>query len=104
MKSVVVSALVAGLIISAPAMANKDLASKSGCLACHVQSGPKTVGPSYADVAAKYKGDKTAEAKLAAKVKAGGVGVWGQIPMPANAAVKDEDVKTLVKWILAGAK
>ena len=39
-----------------------------------------------------------------AKVKAGGKGVWGQIPMPPNAAVKDEDAKTLVKWILAGAK
>ena len=55
----------------------------------------------YKEIAAKYKGDKTAEAKLAEKVKKGGVGAWGQIPMPANAQVSDADVKTLVKWILS---
>lgn len=105
MKSIVISAVVAaGLIAAAPAMANKDLATKSGCMACHVVSGTKTVGPAYSDVAAKYKSDKGAEAKLIAKVKAGGTGVWGTMAMPPNAAVKDEDVKTLVKWILAGAK
>ena len=59
------------------------------------------VGPAYKEVAAKYRGDKTAEAKLAEKIKKGGVGVWGQVPMPPNAAVPDADVKALVKWILS---
>ena len=85
------------------AMANADLAKKSNCLACHTAD-KKLVGPAYQDVAKKYAGQKDAEAKLAAKVKAGGKGVWGEVPMPPNPQVKDEDIKTLVKWILAGAK
>ena len=102
MKSVLISALVAaGVMVSAPAFASKELATKSACLACHAVD-KKLVGPSYQDVAKKYKASD--EAMLVAKVKAGGKGVWGQIPMPPNAAVKDEDIKTLVKWILAGAK
>ena len=79
----------------------KELAQKSGCLACH-SIDKKVLGPSYKDVAAKYKGDKGAEAKLVAKVKAGGSGVWGPMPMPANSPqVKDEDIKTIVQWVLA---
>ncbi len=102
MKSLVVTSLIAaGLVMSAPAFANKDLATKSGCMACH-QVDKKVVGPSYQDVAKKYTAAD--EAKLVAKVKAGGAGVWGPVPMPPNAAVKDDDIKTLVKWILAGAK
>ena len=89
-----------GLAIAAtPALANEELAKKSGCLACH-QVDKKVVGPSYKEVAAKYKGDAKAQAMLQEKVKKGGVGTWGQVPMPPNAAVKDEDIKTLVKWIL----
>jgi cytochrome c len=84
---------------AAPAMANPELAKKHNCLACHAVD-KKVVGPSYKDVAAKYRGDKAAEAKLADKVKKGGVGVWGQVPMPPNAAVPDADVKALVSWIL----
>ncbi len=77
------------------------LAQKSGCLNCHsVQA--VILGPAYKDVAKKYKGDKTAEARLIAKVKAGGSGVWGKMPMPANSPqVKDDDIKTIVKWVLA---
>jgi cytochrome c len=90
-----------GLAIAAtPVLANEELAKKSGCLACH-QLDKKVVGPSYKEVAAKYKGDAKAEAMLIEKVKKGGVGTWGQVPMPPNAAVKDEDIKALVKWILA---
>ena len=106
MKLVIVSALVAmGILSSAPVFASKekDLATKSACMACHAVD-KKLVGPAYQDVAKKYAGDKTAEAKLVEKVKKGGSGVWGPIPMPPNAAVKDEDIKTLVKWVLAGAK
>lgn len=104
MKSILISALVAAAVIaSTPALANKDLAAKSNCLACHAVD-KKVVGPSYQDVAKKYAGDKTAEAKLIEKVKKGGSGVWGAIPMPPNSQVKDADIATLVKWILAGAK
>jgi len=87
-------------VIAAPALANEELAKKNACTACHAVD-KKLVGPAYKEVAKKYAGDATAEAKLVEKVKKGGVGVWGQVPMPPNAAVKDEDVKTLVKWILA---
>jgi len=69
-------------------------------MACHAID-KKLVGPAYKEVAKKYAGDATAEAKLVDKVKKGGVGVWGQVPMPPNASVKDEDVKTLVKWVLS---
>ena len=79
----------------------KALAQQSGCLACH-SIDKKILGPAYKDVAAKYKGDKGAEARLVAKVKAGGSGVWGPMPMPANSPqVKDEDIKTIVQWILS---
>jgi len=73
---------------------------KDGCSACHAVD-KKIVGPSYEDVATKYKGDKDAAAKLVQKVKAGGSGVWGQVPMPANAQVPEADIKALVSWILA---
>jgi cytochrome c len=69
-------------------------------MTCH-QLDKKLVGPSYHDVAAKYKGDKAAEAKLAEKIKKGGTGVWGQIPMPPNDKVPDADIKALVKWVLS---
>lgn len=80
--------------------AAEALAKNSGCLGCHSVD-KKVVGPAYKDVAAKYRTDKTAEAKLIEKVKKGGSGAWGQIPMPANPQVKDADVKTLVLWILS---
>ena len=77
------------------------LAKKSGCMACHAVD-KKRVGPSYKEIATKYKADKAAEAKLIEKVKKGGGGVWGPIPMPPNSPrVRDEDIKTLVRWILS---
>lgn len=83
-------------------MAKGDaLAKASNCMACHAID-KKMVGPAYQDVAKKYKGDKEAEAKLIKKVKAGGTGVWGAIPMPPNSPkVSDADIKTLVEWVLA---
>jgi cytochrome c len=75
------------------------LMKKGGCAACHAVD-KKIVGPAYQEVAAKYKGDKDAAAKLVDKVKKGGVGVWGQIPMPPNTQVSDADIKELVGWIL----
>lgn len=103
MKLIATALIAAGVMASAPAMANLDLAKKSNCMSCHMVD-KKMVGPSYQDVAKKYAGKADAVKTLAAKVKAGGKGVWGEIPMPPNAAVKDADIETLVKWILAGAK
>ena len=107
MKAFVITAaaastlMLAGQAGAADAKAAEALAQKSGCLACHSVNN-KVVGPSYKDIAAKYKGDKAAEAKLIEKVKKGGSGVWGQIPMPPNSPhVKDQDIKTIVQWILS---
>lgn len=80
-----------------------DLATKSGCMACHGVKN-KIVGPGFNEVVARYQGQPDAESRLIAKVKAGGQGVWGSIPMPPNAHIKDDDLKTLVQWILAGSK
>lgn len=95
------SMFVAAQANAADAAAAQALAQKSGCLACH-SIDKKVLGPSYKDVAAKYKGDKTAEAKLIEKVKKGGSGVWGPMPMPPNSPqVKDADIKTIVEWLLS---
>lgn len=95
------AAVAAGVAV--PATAAVEMAKKYNCTACHSVD-KKLVGPAYKDVAAKYKGDASAAAKLAEKVKKGGSGVWGPVPMPPNANVPDADVKALVDWILAGAK
>lgn len=102
MKALLVSVAAAGsLMLAGQAAADQALAQKSGCLACHGVAN-KVVGPAFKDVAAKYKGQKDAEAKLVEKVKKGGSGTWGPIPMPANSPqVKDDDIKTIVKWVLA---
>ncbi len=76
------------------------LAQAKGCLACH-QIDVKVVGPAYKDVAAKYKGDPKALETLVKKVKTGGAGNWGQIPMPPQVAASDEEIKILVKWVLS---
>ena len=99
MRKIALLVTAAGLAAT-PALANEELAKKNACTACHAID-KKLVGPAYKDVAAKYKGQKDAEAKLVDKVKKGGSGVWGQVPMPPNSGVKDEDVKTLVKWVLS---
>jgi cytochrome c len=99
-KNITLAAIAASIAIL-PAAANEQLAAKSGCTACHAVD-KKIVGPSFKEVAAKYRADKGAEAKLVEKVKKGGVGVWGQVPMPPNSPqVKDEDIQALVKWVLS---
>lgn len=85
---------------AADAKAAEALAKASGCFACHTVD-KKLVGPSYMEIAAKYRKDQGAEADLIKKVKAGGKGVWGDVPMPPNAHLKDQDIKTLVQWILS---
>jgi cytochrome c len=106
MKKILIAvATAAGVLLGSTAHAAvdaakaKQLAQKYNCLACHAED-KKLVGPAYKDVAKKYKGDAGAEAKLIAKVKAGGSGVWGAIPMPPN-NVPDPEVKTLVEWVLS---
>jgi cytochrome c len=84
--------------VGAAAPDASQLATKYNCTACHAVD-KKVVGPSYKEVAAKYAGDSGAQAKLEQKVKNGGSGVWGAIPMPPN-NVPDADLKTLVQWIL----
>ena len=100
MKFLLLTAALAATLSAAPVFASEDLAKQKACLACH-QVDKKLVGPSYKDIAAKYKTDKDAEKKLAAKIRAGGVGVWGQVPMPANPAVSEAEAVTLAKWVLA---
>ena len=100
MKKCLTAAALSLAFAAAPALASEELSAKNSCNACHAVD-KKIVGPSFKEVAAKYKGDAKAEAMLVEKVKKGGVGVWGQVPMPPNAGVRDNDVKTLVKWVLA---
>jgi cytochrome c len=97
---VAVGALVAGNAHAAIDTATAEaLMKKDGCAACHSVD-KKIIGPSYQEVAAKYKGDAGAAAKLIKKVKDGGSGVWGPVPMPPNATTSDADIKNLVDWIL----
>ena len=93
-------AIAAALAMAGAAQANEKLSQASGCATCHGVD-KKVIGPAYKEVAAKYRGNKGAEADLIKKVKGGSKGVWGEIPMPPNAHVKDEDIKTLVQWILS---
>src|SRR3954454_11540750 len=94
------SAIAAALMLAGAAHAQEKLAQASGCMTCHAID-KKVIGPSYKEVAAKYRNDKGAEEALFKKVKAGGKGVWGETPMPPNAHVKDEDIHALVKWVLS---
>lgn len=94
-------AAAAALALSAhPAHADADLAKKHNCVACH-HNERKTVGPAFKDIAAKYAADKAAAEKLAEKIKEGGVGVWGQMPMPPQPQVSDADALALAKYVLS---
>jgi cytochrome c len=90
----------AGVLAAPAAQADEALLKKHNCVACHAFD-KKVVGPPYKDVSKKYKGQKDAVAMLAGKVKKGGQGVWGQIPMPPNPAVPDADNRKMVEYILS---
>ena len=79
------------------------LFQKNACAACHAPE-QKTVGPSVKDIAGKYGSQTSAEATLAGKIKAGGAGVWGDVPMPPQPQVSEEDVRGILRWLLSGAK
>ena len=97
-----ISAACAALAVPASVLAQDaaKLAQEKACLACHAVD-KKVVGPSYKEIAAKYRNDKNAEANLVKKVRAGGSGVWGQVPMPPNTTVNDKEALILVKWVLS---
>jgi len=100
MKLLLCACLVTLTATSLPALANPDLAQKKNCMTCHTTD-KKVVGPAYKEVAAKYAGQKDAVDKLAQKVVKGGVGAWGQVPMPANPQVTEAEAKQLVQWIMS---
>ena len=102
MKRLLVSIVGSALVTAGAAQAQNadELLKKYACTACHAID-KKMVGPAYVDVAAKYKGDAKAPAMLMDKVKKGGVGNWGQVPMPPNAQVPDGDIKAMVAHVLS---
>ena len=93
----------AGKPAAVPVKGGAELAKAAACMACHGID-QKIVGPGFREIAAKYKGAAGAELSLAEKVQKGSAGVWGAIPMPAQPQVKPADTRTIVQWILAGAK
>lgn len=96
-------AAIAALSVSTAAFAAGDgetLFKKNNCSACHAVAG-KSVGPALTDIAAKYKGDKGAQARVEAKVRNGGAGSFGTMPMPPTAkSIGDDDIRTMVAWTL----
>jgi cytochrome c len=108
--AVAVSAVMLGALagVVAPAARAADapsgqrVANANACMGCHAVD-RKLVGPSFQQIASKYKGDAQASAKLSRKVKDGGSGVWGMIPMPAHQSMSDADIRAVVDWVLAGA-
>jgi cytochrome c len=85
--------------LATPALADQALATAKNCMACHAVD-KKLVGPSYKEVATKYAGQAGAADRLAAKILKGGSGVWGPVPMPANAQVNEAEAKKLAAWVL----
>ena len=100
MKILAVTVLATLSLAGGAAHASAELAKAKNCMACHAMD-KKLVGPAYKDVAAKYAGDKDAATKLAKKIREGGVGAWGQVPMPANPQVNEQEAATLAKWVLS---
>jgi len=93
-------AMTAMMTMATPALADQALAASKNCLSCHALE-KKLVGPSFKDVAAKYRGDKAAADRLATKIMKGGSGAWGVVPMPSNPQVNEAEAKRLATWVLA---
>ncbi len=87
-------------LASGAALASAELAKAKNCVACHAAD-KRLVGPSYRQIAAKYANDRSALEKLTRKVREGGSGVWGQVPMPPNPQVSAEEAAALVQWALS---
>lgn len=99
-RLIAATAATLGLLLASGAQADEKLAQANGCMTCH-QIDKKILGPSFKEVAAKYRGNAGAEAMLVKKVKEGGKGAWGDMVMPPNAHVKDADIAAIVKWTLS---
>lgn len=104
------TALAAGTAAQGPTLAlvgqesaARALAESSGCLACH-GAAMRIVGPSLVEIAARYRSDDGVEARLMAKVRSGGQGAWGAVPMPPQPGLQDGEVRALVRWILTGVQ
>ena len=100
MKAIVIAAAAVFAMTAGVASADDALAKKSACMSCH-QVAKKVVGPSFQDVAKKYKGDAGAAAHIVTVIKKGGKGVFGPVPMPPHPQVSDADAKKLADWVLA---
>lgn len=100
MKAIVIAAAAALALTTGVASADQALAQKSACMSCH-QLDKKVVGPSFKDVAKKYKGDAKADDHLVTVIKKGGKGVWGPVPMPPHPQVSDDNAEKLAKWVLS---
>ncbi len=100
MKNVLLTAALLAAYALQPAMADEALAKSKNCMACHSVD-KKLVGPAYKDISAKYKDDKGAVDRLAAKIQKGSSGVWGPVPMPANPQVNEADAKKLAAWVMS---
>ena len=100
MKAIVIAAAAVFAMTAGVASADQALAQKSACMSCH-QVAKKVVGPSFQDVAKKYKGDAKAADHIVGVIKKGGKGVWGPVPMPPHPQVSDADAKKLADWVLA---
>lgn len=99
-KYLISSAIVTATFFASQTYANEELAQSKNCLACH-NTDQKLVGPSFKEIAGKYGGDAAGVDTLAGKIINGGGGVWGQIPMPPNPGVSEEEAKALVDWIMS---
>lgn len=101
-RVVIASSILAlfGSVHVASAQSGSKLAEKKLCMACHKMS-EKSLGPAIKDIAKKYRGAANAEATLAAKIKQGGKGVWGSVPMPPQSTLSDAELKTLAAWVLS---
>lgn len=98
MKTFVVLTALAAAVAAMPATASVELSTKSKCMTCHDVE-KKKMGPTFKEIAAKYKGDKNAEATLVDSMLKGAKGKWGKIPMPAQ-KIPEADAHALAKWML----
>ena len=100
MKLAIFGVVAASLLVSGSAFASEELAKANNCVTCH-QMDQKGMGPSFKEIAAKYKGDAKGAETLEASITKGSKDKWGKMPMVAQANVKEADVKALAAWILS---
>ena len=102
MRTAWIACLLAALAWAASAEAAdpQALARDYGCMVCHGLV-RKQVGPSFAQVAERYRGDPAKAASLAVKIRSGSVGTWGRVIMPRQPKVSEADAALLAAWVLS---